>query len=145
MVMVNLQRPWFGPNSVRYHPDDNPHDFPDAWAAEPEQGEDESDEDFELRTKKQKYAMLPASAKVIEGGTEVLTLRKTANGSVVPEPTAVNGDVKSVGNTTDEPPAKDTHDETHRSAPVKDAAKAADEAKTEVGGSPSKSGPKSAK
>ena len=144
-VLVNLQRRWFSPQGNRYHPDDNPHSFPAEWADDPEQREGESDDDFKARSEKQKYNVLPNTAEIVEGGKTVVTLRKTANGSVVPEPTAVDEDVESVGNTTDEVPAKDRHDDTHQSTSVKDAAKAADELNEKPGGNPSKSGPKSKK
>lgn len=64
-VIVNLRRRWFAPNGSAYEPEDNPHSFPAAWAEEPKQGENESDEDFEKRKKSQKYAVLPTTAVVV--------------------------------------------------------------------------------
>lgn len=145
MAYVNLKRPWFGPNGSRYSPEDNPHEFPDAWADEPEQAEDESDEDFELRKKSQKYAVLPSSAKVVEeGGEVVMTERLTANGTPLLDPQVVDDDVKSVGNTVDDVPEA-SKEPAGTSEKTADAAKAADKAGASVGAKPSTSGPQSSK
>lgn len=146
-VLVNLRRPWFGPDGSRYDPEDNPHSFPASYADEPklEKAEGESDADFKRRSEKQKYAVLPSTAEVVGSGKSVMTLRKTANGSVILDPQAVDGDVKSVGNTVEEAPIADRHDDVHRSTPVAKAEKAAEEANEEVGGNPRKSGPREAK
>lgn len=143
-VLINLSRSWFGPNGSRYDPEDNPHSFPAAWADKPKATEDADGNKVEP-SKKQKYAVLPSTAKVVEGGGKmVMTERLTANGTPLLDMQAVDDDVKSVGNTVDEVPEA-SHGQVATSTPTATAAKAAEAAGAQVGGSPRVSGPQSGK
>ena len=139
-VLVNLRRNWFAPNGSRYDREDNPHSFPAAWADEPSKEQKEANP-------KQKFAVLPSSAEVLEGGGRtVMTERLTANGTPLLDVQAVDDDVKSVGNTVDEvPEANSGEGEGHGSKPVAQAEKEAKQAGVAVGGSPKVSGPQSGK
>lgn len=97
-VFVRLRRDWFAPDGSLYQVRDNPHEFPADYADEPkfEQKEGESDAAFKARQKKQKYAVLPSTAEIVEDGKEVAVLQQTASG-YVEVATAVEDDVKSVG------------------------------------------------
>lgn len=135
-VGVRLKRDWFGPDGSLYQARDNPHEFPAAYADKPKQNEDESDEDFKARQKRQPYAVLPSSAEIIEGGGKtVVTLQNTANGEQLLVPTLVDENVKSVGGALDdrgiEQPAQ----------PVAAAEAGAEAHNIDVGGVPRKSGP----
>lgn len=134
-VGVRLRRDWFGPGGSLYQARDNPHEFPASYAAKPKQQEDESDEDFKARSKRQPYAVLPSSAELIGDVRTVAVLQNTANGEQLVVPTLVEDDVKSVGGALDdkgvEQPAQT----------VAAAEKRADEQNVEVGGVPRKSGP----
>lgn len=135
-VGVLLKKDWFGPNGSLYQVRDNPHEFPAEYAAKPKQKEDESDEDFKARQKRQPYAVLPSSAELIDGRSRtVVTLQNTANGEQLLVPTLVDEDTKAVGGALDksgiEQPAQSVA-----------AAEAGAEAQNvEVGGVPRKSGP----
>lgn len=65
-VGVRLKKDWFGPDGSLHQARDNPHEFPASYADKPKQGEDESDEVFEARLKRQPFAVLPSSAEVVE-------------------------------------------------------------------------------
>lgn len=135
-VGVRLKKDWFGPDGSLYQARDNPHEFPAAYADKPKQKEDESDEDFKARQKRQPYETLPSSAEVIEGGGHtVVTLQDTADGSKVEVATLVDENVKSVGGALDDK-GRESPDQS-----VASAAKAADEADAQVGGKPRESGP----
>lgn len=138
-VGVRLKRDFFAPDGSLYQARDNPHEFPAEYADKPkfEQGEDESDDAFKARQKKQKYAVLPSTAEVIDAGESrtVAVLQKTANGTELVVPTLVDDEVKAVGGALDnkglEQPAQSVA-----------AAEAGAEAQNvEVGGVPRKSGP----
>lgn len=138
-VFVNLRRDWFGPNGTRYEAARNPHEFPASWADEPSKEQKE-------QNKKQRYAVLPSTAELIEGGTTVLTERLSGDGTPVADPQVVEDGVKSVGNTvTEMPEANHGEDKTHKSTSTAAAGKAAKEAGAQVGGKPDNSGPLSGK
>lgn len=135
-VGVRLKKDWFGPDGSLYQARDNPHEFPAAYAKKPKKAEDESDEDFKARLKRQPYAVLPSSAEVIEGGGRtVVTLQNTADGSKVEVATLVDEDVKSVGGALDEKGRESPNQS------VAKAEKVADDAGAQVGGKPRESGP----
>ena len=135
-VGVRLKRDWFGPDGSLYQARDNPHEFPAAYAEKPKQQEEESDEAFKARQKRQPYAVLPSSAELVEGGGHtVVTLQDTANGEQLLVPTLVEGDVKSVGGALD---AKGIE---QPSQSVASAEAGADAQNVSVGGVPRKSGP----
>lgn len=135
-VGVRLKRDWFGPDGSLYQERDNPHEFPAEYAEKPKQLEDESDEDFKARQKRQPYAVLPSSAELIEGKVRtVAVLQNTANGEQLVVPTLIGDDVKEVGGALD---AKGIE---QQSLSVADAEKGAEEQNVEVGGVPRKSGP----
>lgn len=136
MVGVRLKKDWFGPDGSLYQARDNPHEFPVAYADKPKKAEDESDDDFKARLKRQPYAVLPSSAEIIDKDTRtVVTLQDTANGEQLLVPTLVDDDVKEVGGALNdkglEQPAQS----------VAAAEKGADAHHVEVGGVPRKSGP----
>lgn len=135
-VGVRLKKDWFGPDGSLYQSRDNPHEFPAAYAEKPKQKEDESDEDFRARLKRQPYEVLPSSAELVgnEGHT-VVTLQNTANGEQVLVPTLVDADVKAVGG------ALDPKGIEQPSQSVSSAEDGAEEHNVEVGGVPRKSGP----
>lgn len=135
-VGVRLNKDWFGPDGSLYQVRDNPHNFPASYADKPKQQEDESDEDYKARLKRQPYAVLPSSAELVEGNVRtVVTLQNTANGEQLLVPTLVDEEVKEVGGALDnkgiEQPAQS----------VAAAEKGAEEQNVEVGGVPRKSGP----
>lgn len=135
-VGVRLKRDWFAPDGSLYQARDNPHEFPATYAEKPKQKEDESDEDFKARQKRQPFAVLPSSAEVLDGGGRtVVTLQNTANGEQLLVPTLVDEEVKAVGGALDksgiEQPAQS----------VAAAEAGADAHNVEVGGVPRKSGP----
>lgn len=135
-VGVRLKKDWFGPDGSLYQARDNPHEFPAAYADKPKQQDEESDEDFKARQKRQPYAVLPSSAEVI--GDDVRTvavLQNTANGEQVVVPTLVEEDVKSVGGALDEAGVEQPDQS------VAEAVAGADEQGVDVGGVPRKSGP----
>lgn len=135
-VGVRLKKDWFGPDGSLYQARDNPHEFPAAYADKPKQADNESDEDFKARQKRQPYAVLPSSAEVIEGGGRtVVTLQNTANGEQLLVPTLVDDDVDSVGG------ALDNRGVEQPDQSVSAAEKGADAHNVEVGGVPRKSGP----
>lgn len=134
-VAVNLKRDWFSPDGVLYLVRQNPHEFPEAWADEPTQRDDESDEDFEKREAASKYDVLPSTAEVIGEGRTVVTLQNTANGEQLLVPQVIDDDVKSVG------AALDDKGNEKPSQTVAKAEAAAKELGVEAGGKPDKSGP----
>ena len=136
-VLVNLRRDWFAPDGSLYQPRDNSHEFPAEYADKPkfEQREGESDAAFESRKKRQKYAVLPSTAELVEDGKTVAVLQQTANGSMVEVATAVEDDVKSVGGALD----KDGIEQPDQT--VAAAEKGADNLNLDVGGKPRESGP----
>lgn len=108
--VVNLKRDWFAPNGSLYQVRDNPHTFPGNWD-------------------------LPPTAEEFGSGAKtVATVQHTASGSVIVA-TAVEGDVKSVGNTLD---AKGIEQPSQSAAA---AAAGAKEQNLELGGRPRESGP----
>lgn len=134
-VMVNLKKDWFDGQSL-YQAADNPHEFPASYAEKPKQAEDESEEAWKARQKRQPYAVLPSSAEVLDGNVKtVVVLHDTANGEQVEVATAVPDDVESVGGALNDK-GREVPDQ-----PVAQAAKAADEANAQVGGKPRESGP----
>lgn len=133
-VMVNLETNWFGPGGSLYEAVDNPHEFPEEWAEKPKKEEDESDEDWKDRKKRQPYAVLPSSAKILEDATTVAVVQNTAGGQVV-VPSVVEGDVKSVGGALDDKGIEQPDQSTAK------AEKGADAQNLQVGGKPSESGP----
>lgn len=136
-VAVELKRDWFGPDGSLYQVRDNPHQFPATFADAPAKGEDESDEDFKVRAKKQPYAVLPSSAKVISGDKvkTVAVLTNTANGAQLVTPTIVSDDVESVGG------ALNSKGVEKSDLTVAEAEAGADEYEIERGGVPRESGP----
>lgn len=134
-VLVNLRRDFFAPDGSLYQQRDNPHEFPADYADKPKQHEGEDDDAFKARAKRQKYAVLPSTAEVVEGGKEVAVLQQTADGSTVEVATAVEGEVKSVGG------ALDDKGNEQPSQSVAKAEKAAEELNIDVGGKPRESGP----
>lgn len=136
MVGVRLHRDWFAPNNSLYQAADNPHEFPAHYADKPKKKEDESDEDYKLRSKTQKYEVLPSTAEIIgEDARTVAVLQNTANGAQVIVPTLVDDDTKSVGG------ALDPKGLEQPSQSVAAAERGAEEQNVEVGGVPRKSGP----
>ena len=136
-VLVNLRRDWFAPDGNLYQVRDNPHEFPAEYADEPkmEKRDGESDDAFKARSKRQKYAKLPSSAELVEGGKEVAVLQQTASGDVVEVATAVEGDVKSVGGALDDKGVEQPNQS------VAKAEKGAEALNLDVGGKPRESGP----
>ena len=136
-VGVRLKKDWFGPDGSLYQVRDNPHEFPASYAEKPKQKEDESDEDFKARQKRQPFAVLPSSAEVIDAGESrtVVTLQNTANGEQLLVPTLVESEVKEVGG------ALDSKGIEQQSLSVAEAEKGAEAQNVEVGGVPRKSGP----
>lgn len=136
-VGVRLKKDWFGPDGSLYQVRDNPHEFPAQYADKPKQQEDESDEDFKARAKKQPYDVLPSTAEVISDGDTrtVAVLQNTANGEQLVVPTLVDDDVDSVGGALDSK-GLEQPDQT-----VAQAEKGADAQNVTVGGVPRKSGP----
>lgn len=133
-VGVRLKKDWFGPDGSLYRVRDNPHEFPASYADKPKQADDESDEDFKKRQKRQPYAVLPSSAELIEGGKTVAVVQNTASGSVI-VPTLVEDDVKSVGGALDDKGVEQPDQS------VKAAEAGAKEQNLQVGGKPADSGP----
>lgn len=135
-VKVNLKKDWFGPDASLYQARDNPHEFPAEYAEAPKKADDETDEDWKVRQKAQPYAILPSTAKVLEGGGRtVATLQDTANGSQVVVAQAVEDEVKSVGGALN----KEGFEEPSQS--VGAAESAAEDLNIDVGGKPRQSGP----
>jgi len=85
-VSVNLKRGFFAPDGVLYEVSGNPHQLPAEWADKPEQGEDESDEDFKARAKKQPYAVLPSSAEVVKASAPVVEKPEPAPAATTAKP-----------------------------------------------------------
>lgn len=123
-VKVNLKRDWFGPDGSLYEVRGNPHEFPTEWADEP----------ADDAPKGAKYAVLPSTAEIVKEGKTVAVLQNTAAGQVV-VPTAIEGDVKSVGGALDEKGNEKP------SQSVAAAAKGAEEENVQLGGRPRESGP----
>jgi len=134
-VLVRLKRDWFAPDGSLYQVRDNPHEFPAHYADKPKQRKDESAEKFEARKKASKFEVLPTTAEVVEGGKTVAVLQQTASGDVVEVPTAVEGDVKSLGG------ALNDKGQEEPDQPTAKAEKAAEDLNLEVGGKPRESGP----
>lgn len=137
-VLVRLRRDWFGPDGSLYEVKNNPHEFPAAYAEEPDKLSDKEKAEL-LRSgktlpKDQKYAVLPSSAEIVEGGKEVAVLQQTASG-YVEVATAVEGEVKSVGGALDDK----GHEQPSQSTTA--AASAAKEMGVDVGANPRESGP----
>lgn len=136
VVGVRLKKDWFGPDGSLYQMRDNPHEFPASYADKPKQKDDESDEAFKERQKRQPYEVLPSTAEVMEGGGHtVVTLQNTANGEQLLVPTLVEDEVSSVGGALDN---KGIEQPTQA---VGAAEAGADAHNVEVGGVPRKSGP----
>lgn len=133
-VLVNLRRDWFGPDGSLYQVRDNPHEFPAEYAAKPS-AEQTADNDSRAKSKQVKYAVLPSTAEVIEDGATVAVVQNTGGGERVIVPTAVEGDVKSVGGALDD---KGNEKSTQSLA---SAEKGAKELEVQVGGKPRESGP----
>lgn len=127
-VVVNLKKDWFGPSDSLYQARDNPHEFPEEWAAEPSKEQKE-------KYPAQKYAVLPSTAVLVDNPKVVAVKQQTASGDVTVASVVEDG-AKSVGGTLDEAgvelPAQSTAA----------AEKAADKLGVgEVGGKPRESGP----
>lgn len=133
-VLVNLRRDWFGPDGSLYQVRDNPHEFPAAYADKPDKEQTE-DNDNRLKGKEVKYAVLPSSAEIIEDAKTVAVIQNTGGGERVIVPTAVEGDVKSVGGALDDKGIEKS------TQPVGSAVAGAKELEVEVGGKPRESGP----
>ena len=133
-VLVRLHRDWFGPDGTLYERRGNPHSFPADWAEPPKELSKEEKDDGKTQSKGQKYAVLPSTAEVLEGGREVAVLQQTASG-YVEVATAVEGDVKSVGGALDD---KGVEQPSQSTAKAEDAA---EELNISVGGNPRESGP----
>lgn len=140
-VLVNLRKDWFGPDGSLYQARDNPHEFPASYAEPAEAKKEPVKEVVTTRTvgggeSKQKYAVLPSSAEIVESENTVMTERMTGGGQKILEPTAVEDDVKSVGGAVGE------HGLTEPDQKVSAAAKVAKDAGIDqVGGKPRESGP----
>jgi hypothetical protein len=140
-ILVNLERDWFAPDASLYQVRDNPHEFPAHW------------EDQIPRIKKPARdtaaaAPLPAAPEVkyevdkeardriiVKDAKTVAVVQNTGGGERVIVPTAVEGDVKSVGGALDDK----GHEKSSQS--VASAQKGAKELEVEVGGKPRESGP----
>ena len=133
-VLVRLRKDWFGPDGTLYEVKGNPHAFPADYADKPKELSDEEKEAGKTPSKGQKYAVLPSSAEIVEGGESVAVLQQTASG-YVEVATAVEGDVKSVGGAL----SKEGIEEPSQS--LAKAASAAEARHTEVGANPQESGP----
>lgn len=131
-VIVNLRRDWYAPDGSLYEARHNPHEFPADWADKPPKDAPE----------KQKYAVLPSGATIVDGGRTVEVYRNTADGTGVLTPEVVEEGVKSVGNTVDETSKGPTdHNKTHQSTSVASAVAAAKQSGAEIGGKPRESNP----
>lgn len=125
-VLVNLQRDWFSPDGSLYQRRDNPHEFPAEYADKP--GKDAGEN--------QKYAVLPSTAELVEGGDTVVVLQNTGGGEQVMVPSVVQDGAKEVGGALGE------HGLEEPSQKTSDAAKVAKDAGLDqVGGKPRESGP----
>lgn len=135
-VSVRLKKDWFGPDGSLYQARDNPHVFPATFVEKPKQAEDETDEAWKLREKRQPYAVLPSSAEIVGTDTKTIaTLQNTANGAQLVVPTTIENDVKSVGGALNDK-GFERSDQT-----VGEAEKGAEAYEVDVGGVPRKSGP----
>jgi hypothetical protein len=135
-VAVRLKKDWFGPDGSLYQARDNPHEFPSSYAEKPKKNDDETDEEWKLRQKRQPFAVLPSTAEVIDTDARtVATLQNTANGAQLVVPTLVDNDTKSVGGALNEK-GNEQSDQS-----VAEAEKGAEELEVSVGGVPRKSGP----
>lgn len=135
-VSVNLAKDWFAPDGSLYQSRDNPHNFPAEYADKPKELSDEDVEAGKVRSKKQKYAVLPSTAEIVGEDTRtVVVLQDTANGSKVQVAVPVEDVVKSVGGALDEKGIEQPDQS------VAAAEKGAKEASVEVGGKPRESGP----
>jgi len=134
-VLVNLKKDWYGPDGSLYQRVDNPHEFPASFADEPKQREDESDDDFKAREKATKYEVLPSTAEIVENAKTIAVIQNTGGGQQVIVPTAVEGDVKSVGGALDDKGVEQPDQSTAK------AVAGAKEQNLDVGGKPRESGP----
>lgn len=135
-VSVNLAKDWFAPDRSLYQSRDNPHNFPAEWADKPKELSAEEKEDGKVRSKKQKYAVLPSTAEIVGENTRtVVVLQDTANGSKVEVAVPVEDDIKSVGGALDENGVEQPNQS------VAAAEKGAKGANVDVGGKPRESGP----
>lgn len=136
MVGVHLKKDWFAPDGSLYQMRDNPHEFPAEYADKPKRQDGESEEGYKLRLKRQPFAVLPSSAKVLDKDARtVAVLQNTANGAQVVTPTLVDDEVDKVGG------ALDSRGLEQSSQSVGAAEKGAEAYEVEVGGVPRKSGP----
>lgn len=143
-VLVNLRKDWFGPDGSLYQARDNPHEFP-ADYAEPGELSDEDKKEAppvkvevarSAKPKAPRYAVLPSSAEIVKSGDTVMVVQNTGGGQQVHMPSAVEGDVKTVGG------AVGDHGLEEPSQSVSKAAKVAEDAGLDqVGGKPRESGP----
>jgi hypothetical protein len=133
-VLVRLRKDWFDGQSL-YQVKDNPHAFPAHYADKPKRGDDETDEAWAARQKRQPYLVLPSTAEVVEVGKTVAVKIDTANGTQLVRAEAVEGDVKSVGGALND---KGLEEATQTVAKAEDAA---EDLGLEVGGNPQQSGP----
>jgi hypothetical protein len=124
-VLVNLKRDWFGPDGSLYEARDNPHEFPEEFA---EPCKDKND--------KQKYAVLPSSAEIVEGGKTVAVIQNTGGGQQVLMPSEVQDDAKSVGGAVGKNGLEEPDQSTTEAAKV-----AKDAGLDQTGGKPRESGP----
>ena len=141
-VLVNLRNDWFGPNGNLYQARDNPHEFPADWAEESDVKVKPNPQVTTTTTTgggepvKPKYAVLPSSAEIVESTDTVVVVQNTGGGQQALMPSAVEGDVKSVGG------AVGKHGMEEPDQSVAAAAKVAkDTGLDQVGGKPRESGP----
>jgi hypothetical protein len=134
-VLVRLKRDWFSPDGSLYQVKDNPHSFPAEWADKPGELTDEQKADGKVRSPKQKYAVLPSTAEVVEAGKTVAVKVDTANGTQLTRAEAVEGDVKSVGGALNDKGLEEP------SQTLAKAESAAEDLNVDAGGNPQQSGP----
>jgi hypothetical protein len=142
VVLVNLRNDWFSPDGSLYQARDNPHEFPAEWADKADEKEvtaarrTTTVEETPAVVTKPRYAILPSSAEVVEEVDTVAVLQNTGGGQQVLMPSAVQGDVDSVGG------AVGKHGLEEPDQSVTSAAKVAKDAGIDqTGGKPRESGP----
>lgn len=141
-VLVNLKRDWFAPDGSLYQVRDNPHEFP-AEYAEPYKGEKKTAVTEETTRVvsggaeiTQKYAVLPSTAEIVEGGKTVVVVQNTGGGQQLLMPSEVQDGATEVGGAIGE------HGLEEPSQSTADAAKVAkDVGLDQTGGKPRESGP----
>jgi hypothetical protein len=140
-VLVNLRKDWFGPDGSLYQARDNPHEFPADWADEAKAEPTPTKETTTTtvsggETAKQKYAVLPSSAEIVESETTVAVLQNTGGGQQALMPSAVQDGAESVGGAVGKDGLEQPDQSTAAAAKV-----AKDAGLDQVGGKPRESGP----